>query len=151
MRQRLVRLYFILVRVWLRGDTEETRGVNLPVRHASGSHVLTLVIFQTLHVNRIYILSGFFHVYFIFFYNNKCDKSQDSLEWCFPKKIYTEHSNSRKIRLWTVIHCMWKTHKHCTYERRQGVDSTPVKSWQALSARDPVSSVKKIFLQVGSN
>lgn len=70
-------------------DTEETKGVNLAVSHALGSHALTLVIFQTLQVNRIRILSGFLPLLFIFFYDTICDKSQDALEWCFPKRIYT--------------------------------------------------------------
>lgn len=49
-------------------DTKDTGGVNLSVSHASGSHVLTLVIFQTLQENKIRFLSGFFSFYFLNFF-----------------------------------------------------------------------------------
>lgn len=52
-------------------DTKETRGVNLSVRQASGSHAPTLVIFQALQVNRIRILLVFSPFYlFIFMTRN---------------------------------------------------------------------------------
>ena len=59
MWQRLARLRVTLITVWLEKIPRPRRGVSLSVNSASGSHVLTLVISQTLQVKRRCIRSGF--------------------------------------------------------------------------------------------
>lgn len=103
-QQRLAHLCFFFYSCVVNDDTEDTSGVNLSVSNASGSHVLTLVIFHTLQVNKIrFLFRASFPFLFIYFYEMQCDKFQDALEWCFPRRIYKAQQPG-KIRLWTDIH-----------------------------------------------
>lgn len=80
-------------------DTEETRGVNLAVcqpciriTRCNPSYLPGTLGEQDTHPFRARVFLGvfFFPLLFIYLFHDKQrDKSQDALEWCFPKRIYT--------------------------------------------------------------
>lgn len=80
-------------------DTEETRGVNLAVcqpciriTRCNPSYLPGTLGEQDTHPFRARVFLGFFFFPLLFiylFHDKQRDKSQDALEWCFPKRIYT--------------------------------------------------------------
>lgn len=91
-----------------------------------------------------HLFSFLFSLFFSFFYCKKRDKSQDTLEWCLPKRIYTAQY-SGKIRLWTVIHCNVKGSQALPLRKETGRWQPPVEIWHALPAHEPDSSQLKRF------